>query len=448
MEVARVTPDERRQMIERRGQPTGRKVRLWVRDDWRDFDVVQVPVEALILNVDNRRFSAERTLIEEKLGHALDPENNPDDELALEVILLDVGYEVDGDRVTGGKPGKDYQALKTDWIRRRQESPLWIRPDGVVRNGNRRLSMLKRLQREEGLEGFEYVDAVILHPDQIDEVALFDMEQREQLTENLKVRYTDINLLLAIRDAAEARGIIWSDGEDINRVAGELQHIIGNDHRYAVVQLNAIKYMDAYLDDSGQSGQYHKLIGQIERFRDVGKVMVQVEENYPDDAIDMLRLLFAAIRAGRPHGTIRELRRMFIQDRDRYARLTGEVDGIEQAWEERGGSEELADPIGIRPEETELATEEGEEPEPPGPNVPNYPKQDVTDAIDNALDGFGAAQADNVIKTLRQIRNRLDVLTDDRERLAQALTADSTGQVREVFMGIVGWVDAHRDLLD
>src|SRR3974390_3442871 len=116
--------------------------------------------------------------------------------------------------------------------------------DGVVRNGNRRLAMLKRLQREEGLEGFEYVDAVMLNPDQIDEVALFDMEQREQLTENLKVRYTEINLLLAIRDAAEGRGIIWSDSEDIDRVAGELQYIIGNDQRYAVVQLNAIKYMD------------------------------------------------------------------------------------------------------------------------------------------------------------------------------------------------------------
>src|SRR5262249_48757758 len=150
------------------------------------------------------------------------------------------------------------------WIRRRQESPLWIRPDGLVRNGNRRLAMLRRLQREEGLEGHEYVDVVVLDPDEIDEVALFDMEQREQLTENLKVRYTDINLLLAIRAAAMGRGIDWSDPEDIDRVAGELQHIIGNDQRYAVVQLNTIKYMDAYLDDSGQPGQYHKLIRQIE----------------------------------------------------------------------------------------------------------------------------------------------------------------------------------------
>lgn len=223
-----MTPDQRRQVIETRKQSTGRKERLWARDTWREFDVCQVPVEGLLLNVDNRRFAAERTLVEEKLGHELDPENNPDDERALEVILLDVGYDVDGDRVTGGHPDKDYQALRSDWLRRRQESPLWIRPDGIVRNGNRRLSMLKRLQREEGLGGFEYVDAVILEPADIDEVALFDMEQREQLTENLKVRYTDINLLLAIRAAAESRAIDWYEGGDINRVAGELKDIIGN----------------------------------------------------------------------------------------------------------------------------------------------------------------------------------------------------------------------------
>jgi len=404
-----------------------------------------VPVEALLLNVDNRRFAAERTLVEEKLGHELDPENNPDDELALEIILLDVGYDVDGDQVAGGKPGKDYEALKADWLRRRQESPLWIRPDGLVRNGNRRLSMLKRLQREEGLEGNEYVDVVILKPDEIDEVALFDMEQREQLTENLKVRYTDINLLLAIRAAALARGIIWSDAEDIDRVAGELQHIIGNNQAYAVVQLSAIKYMDAYLDDSDQPGQYHKLIGQIERFRDVGRVMVQVETSYPDDSIDMLRLLFAAIRAGRPHGTIRDLRRMFQRDRDRYQELVDEVDDIEQNWEAGGNPDELADPIDITPEEPE-PDEEGEEAEPAGPNVPNYPKKVVTDAIENALDGFQAAQTDDVIKTLKQVSNRLDVLTDDRRMLAQALASDNGDQVREAFMTIVAWVDAHRDL--
>lgn len=70
--------EERLQLIAARKQPAERgRERLWARDAWREFPVWQVPVEALILNVDNRRFAAERTLIEEKLGHELDPENNP-----------------------------------------------------------------------------------------------------------------------------------------------------------------------------------------------------------------------------------------------------------------------------------------------------------------------------------------------------------------------------------
>jgi hypothetical protein len=441
-----LTPDERRELIQVRKQPTGRKDRLWARDEWRGFDVWQVPVEALLYNVENRRFAAERTLIEEKLGHELDPENNPDDERAVESILLDVSLDVDGDRVIG-TPGKDYQALRSDWLRRRQETPFWIRPDGLVRNGNRRLAMLKRLQREEGLEGFEYVDAVILDPGEIDEVALFDMEQREQLTENLKVRYTDINLLLAIRAAAEARGIEWYEPNDIDRVAGELQHIVGNDRAYAIVQLNAIKYMDAYLEDSSQPGQYHKLIGQIERFRDVGRAMAQIEVDYPDEAPDMLRLLFAAIRAGMPHGKIRDLRRMFRYERERHNQLLAEVDTIEEEWESAGDAAELADPEVVIHSEDTRADEEDEEAEPPGPNVPNYPKTEIADAVDNALDGFLASRTDDVVKTLRQVRNRLEILTDERGQLAGAIKTGDAEQVRAALRAVIDWADQQRKLL-
>jgi hypothetical protein len=104
----------------------------------------------------------------------------------------------------------------------------------------------------------------------------------------------------------------------IDLVAGDLQHVAGEDKAYAVIQLQAIRYMDAYLEDSNTPGQHQKLLRQVERFRDVGKVMSKVDSEYPDDAPDMLRLLFATIRAGNPHGDIRAIGRIFIDDRDRY----------------------------------------------------------------------------------------------------------------------------------
>ena len=142
-----------------------------------------------------------------------------------------------------GKAGKDYEALRQDWQRRKQESPFWIQADGTVRNGNRRLAMLRRLQRDEGAEGYQYVQAVVLDTLAINELGIFEMEQREQLTEDYKVRYTDINLLLAIKDAASDKEIDWDDPASILKVAGELQHVMRNDQSYALVQLYAVKYM-------------------------------------------------------------------------------------------------------------------------------------------------------------------------------------------------------------
>lgn len=74
---------ERQQLIRDRKRPltnedgSPRKHRLWVRNSWRACDVLEVPVDALVLNADNRRFRAERLWAEEQLGRSLDPENYP-----------------------------------------------------------------------------------------------------------------------------------------------------------------------------------------------------------------------------------------------------------------------------------------------------------------------------------------------------------------------------------
>src|SRR5687768_3348170 len=93
----------RKRDISERKEETGRSVRLWCKDQWKDFKVYRVPVRALLLNVDNRRFAAERRWAEEKLGHALDPENNPNDETSIISLLLDENCEAEGD-VVKGKP--------------------------------------------------------------------------------------------------------------------------------------------------------------------------------------------------------------------------------------------------------------------------------------------------------------------------------------------------------
>jgi hypothetical protein len=430
--------DERAKLLKDRREQV-RKEAFWCKDTWRDFDVYRVPVDALLLNADNRRFAAEKKLMEEKLGHALDPENNPADEQSIISILLDAGLDVDGD-VVKGKPSKDTEALRKDWAKRGQAAPFWVRPDGMVRNGNRRLAMLKRLRFEQGVEGTRFVNAIILEPNDVNEEDLFEMEQREQLTENFKVRYTDINLLIALREAAEARKIIWGDPNDVERVAGELQDLAGEDKAYAAIQLRAIKYMDDYLSFNNTPGQYQKLIGQIERFRDVGKNMAKVLEDYPDEAANMLQIAFAAISAGNPHGDIRLIGKMFREDRDEYDRMLTTVLQIESS---APGDARLESPD-IATVSSEEEIEEDEEDREPAPVVSDYPATKVKTAIKDSIDAFSTRNLE-VASKLLQAWSRLRPLTA--ERVKEALEGDDRDEVRKKIEQIVTWIDEIRPLL-
>lgn len=421
-----------------RQDPTQRRaVRLWCEDDWRNFDIYRVPTDALLLNIDNRRFAAERRWAEEQLGHPLDPENNPNDETSVISILLDSAHRVEGD-VVKGNPSKAYVGLKSDWNKRKQESPFWIRPDGTVHNGNRRLAMLRRMQPEEGVEGTRYVDAIVLREEAVGEPELFEMEQREQLTENFKIRYTDINLLITLREAAEGRHIDWNDPADIERVAGELQDLVEGDKAYAAIQLRAIKYMDDYLQELGATGQYHKLMKQIERFRDVGKNMAKIIEDYPEDAADVLRLQFAGITAGVRHGHIRSVGKIFREDKDEYRQLREQVFKIE---DQSNSATTLETP---KLDQIEAADEESDEPEEPRPPVEGYPTEKVKRAILDAIDGF-QAKALVIGSKLAQVASRLRAI--DPEIAREALTGPDSEDVRRLLKEITDWADKVKPLL-
>lgn len=431
--------NERKKAIAERGEPTTSKVRLWCKDEWKSFDVVRVPVEALALHVENHRFQAERKLVESKLGRPLDPENVEADEYALISILLDNGLDVDGDKVTG-KETKEAEALRADWVARGQEAPFWIRPDGTVRNGNRRLAMLKRLRDAEGPEGREFVDAIVLEPKVVNERYLFEMEQREQLTENLKIRYTDINLLLTLKAAAEVRKIDWNDEESIEKVAGQLQHVAKGNKAYAAIQLRAIKYMDLFLADANKPGQYQDLLRQVERFRDIGKLMQQMESDYPDEAPDMLRVAFAAIRAGNEHEDIRALKPIFVEDKSGYKKLLSTITKEEEKWAQSGGGR-LAEPK-IVTRQVDDDDDEGEDV--PGPVVPNYPAEVVKAKIKNTIDGYKATHL-KIGTILEQTANRLEKVRPD--KLKDALQSDTDGELRENLDKLIDWAETAKSVI-
>jgi type VI protein secretion system component VasF len=296
--------------------------------------------------------------------------------------------------------------------------------------------MLKRKQREEGDAGIPWVLAVILNQSVIDEPALLEMEQREQLTANFKVRYNDIDYLLALREAAVLRDIDFDDPQSIETVAGELHTMVEKSTAEVARDLYAIKYMDRFLDDSGAPGEYHRVLRTLERFRDIGRMMMTVEEDYILDAADVLQVLFAAVRAGRPHGDIRAIRRMFRNERERFDDLADKIATAEDGWEPEANG--LSSPSVTAPVRDD---DEEDEEDAPAPQVSNYPKSEVGSAIDVAIDGFNASRQHDILQIAREILNRLEILADRLQRPVDEAELD------EALNAIVTWFDRNRSLL-
>jgi hypothetical protein len=343
---------------------------------------------------------------------------------------------------------KDAKALREDWLKRKQEAPFWIRPDGTVHNGNRRLAMIKRLQEDIGDDSLRYVDAIILEPEDISEQDMFEMEQREQLTENQKILYTDINRLLTIREAALARGIDWGSAESINQVAGQIQHLTRGNKSDAAVQLRAIYYMDEFLKDSDASGMYERAYGSVETFRDIGRNMAMLTDDMREYADDMLRICFASLRANQSFQSIRGLRQLFKKDRPAFDRLVGRVDTREDEWRQGGGGG-LGEPdlsAYGEPAEEDDETDEGDEAE-AATVVPNYPKSAVRSLISNAIDEMRSRDLD-VLDAVQQALSRLNSVSPTAAALGEALDGAGGEEIRAITREIVSWAEQARQIVE
>jgi hypothetical protein len=432
-----VNRDERISTLKDKLDPIAdRTERIWAKNGFVDFPVFKAPTDLLILNPSNRRFRAEAQEVEHDLGRRLDPTASDDDAASVISLLLDKDPHVAGDRVVGGT-NKDTDALIADWDKRHQERPLWIRPDGLVSNGNRRLGMLKRLQAQRGKDGYDWVDVVVLDEATYDDETLFEMEAREQLTEGLKVRYSKMNLLLTLKDAAEKLGIDWYDQISIDEVSQKIQDLVSNNAAYAKVQLHAIKYMTAYLEWAGTPEEYSRLRGQVERFRDVGKNLAWVAKEDASRETEMLELCFHAIAVGTNHPNMREIRRMLKTEPATFDKLTKTIEAIEEEAADDPTADELPRPVA--PEEDDEDEDEDEQEDESRAKVQRLSpkKQQIKRAIDVAV---------RASRDARESDGRTDVELAA-TRLAKvepsALIAGASGgeldRLREAIEAIIAW---------
>lgn len=416
-----------------------RTERIWAKNRFVDFPVYKAPTDLLALNPTNRRFRAESQEVEHELGRVLDPLASVADEASVIALLLDKDPRVEGDEVVGGN-NKDTQALIADWDKRHQERPLWIRPDGLVSNGNRRLGMLKRLQAERGKEGYDWVDVIVLEEDVYDDDTLFEMEAREQLTEGLKVRYSKMNLLLTLKDAAEKLKIDWFDAASVDDVAQKIQDLVSNNAAYAKVQLHAVKYMTEYLQWSGAPGEYSRLRGQVERFRDVGKNLAWVAREDPSREPEMLELCFHAISAGISYPDLREIRRMLKTEPAAFDRLVEEVQTIdEEESEPQGDDDVITEPQPVDDDEEE-DDDDGDEDEQVNASELPAKKVQIKRAIDVAVRTARDNRESDEPTDVRLAASRL-MRVDPAELIAGA-SGGELERLREAIATIIRWGQA------
>jgi hypothetical protein len=406
--------DERIQLLNARMTSANRTERIWVKGGNEDLPIYRAPVASLYLNYNNRRFKAEAQGAAEELNRTLDPLNSDDDEQSVMSLLLDREPRIEGRRIVG-KPNKEARALLSDWEKRGQERPFWIRPDGLVVNGNRRLAMIKRQQEIKGEEFSEWVDVIVFPDEEYDDDVLFDLEAREQLTEGLKVRYSDINILLTLREAATRNGIDWEDAKSVKKVAGRIQHIVNNDAQYAETQLNAIKYMNLYLELQGKEEKYFLLDGMVERFRVVGSVMSWILKEDDSRSEAMLNVLFAGIGVGENHLDLRDLRRLLRTNPAEFDRLYGWVEELQEEYGTANGDDagnvlEGPGPVPVE-DDDDQDDDDIDEASPPDDlllaNVTNPNKDAIKRALDTAIQGVRDAKRDDKRAHVLSAANRL-----------------------------------------
>lgn len=187
-----------------------------VNDDgtYEKFDVYRIPTEHLVYNFDNIRLKIEKKAREQELGHNLNPENKEHGKEIEKLLFESKIYSAKAsktmveqlDKQSGG-PG--------------QNDPLFVATDGVVWNGNRRLSVNNHIANDPKSKNPSYyqkIDVIFLPEMTIHE--LRKLERRLQATKDYKEDYGKLQKYLQINDDAKPDSD-WSLPELIESFNGE-----------------------------------------------------------------------------------------------------------------------------------------------------------------------------------------------------------------------------------
>ena len=194
-----------------------------------DSEIAKLPVykikhNILGYNFNNGRIIAEKTYYEQTENILLDPMNDEH-----QMIIGKILYE---SKFYSSTATED---LEKDIMEKGLEEPLIVSIDGTVWNGNRRLSIYRKLYEDTGDQKYERINMVVLP--ELSHKDLKRLERRLQMHKELKQKYGPIQTRLDVR-------MTMNDNDwDINEI------IDSYGHRYDKVELDLFVQEIDLIDD-------------------------------------------------------------------------------------------------------------------------------------------------------------------------------------------------------
>lgn len=261
--------------------------RVRIQDKMTEIPVYRLPLNLLYYNVANGRFAKEYLNIKKQLGRELSSEN-PNDVKEIEKML------------------REQSISKTNWLKNNlkdigQEEPGIITHDGYVINGNRRMSVLSLLAKEDSKFGYMNVGRL---PENVSESDIYKIELGKQMARDQKLDYGPINELLKIEHGIKSGLTIEQIANTIGYSKDEIEE--------KIERLDLIKdYLEFVIDpenfELAESINEHFIDLQNYIF---SKKKQKKQQFTPLELIDIKEIAFSTIKAGIPHMNLRKIPKM------------------------------------------------------------------------------------------------------------------------------------------
>ncbi len=258
--------------------------RVRIQDKLVSLDVFRLPIKSLFYNVENGRFAAEYLELKKTIGRELHSEETKDAQ-EIEKML------------------REQSRSRTEWLKNDlrdngQEEPGIITHDGYVINGNRRMSVLSILEKEDPKFGYINVGRL---PANVSESDIYKIELGKQLARDQKLDYGPINELLKIKQGVRA-----------NLTKEQIAKTIGFSVEEIDEKLERLELIEEYLEFIGEPGNYKAAERVHEHFIDLqnyifAKRVMKKNSYSPLELLNIKQVAYSVIQQGVPHLQIRQI---------------------------------------------------------------------------------------------------------------------------------------------